>query len=144
MLHVPYKGAGPLRQDLLGGVVDMQFEGVLGNLSFLRAGNLVALGTASADRLPPVPEIATFREQGIDMTVENWHGMTAPAGLPVAIATSVYQTLTTLLQRKEVLDKLAVYGVFYKPMTGAAFNAYVAAQIEIWKPQIVAAGVAGQ
>ena len=144
MLHVPYKGAGPLRQDLLGGVVDMQFEGVLGNLGFLRAGALVALGTASTERLPPVPELATFREQGIDMTVENWHGMTAPAGLPVAISSRVYAVLTALLQRKDVIDKLAVYGVFHRPMTGPAFNAFLAAQIELWRPQIVAAGVAGQ
>ncbi len=144
MLHVPYKGAAPLRQDLLGGVVDTQFEGVLGNLAFLRAGSLVALGTASPERLPPVPEIATFREQGFDMTVENWHGMTGPAAMPAAISTRMAQVLTALLQRKDVLDKLAVYGVFYKPMTGPAFNAYLAAQIDVWRPQIIAAGVAGQ
>jgi tripartite-type tricarboxylate transporter receptor subunit TctC len=144
LLHVPYKGAAPLRQDLLGGVVDLQFEGVLGNLALLRAGSLVALGTASAERLPPLPELATFREQGFDMTVENWHGLTAPAGLPPAILNRVYQVVQALLLRRDVLDKLAVYGVFYKPMTGAAFNSYVAAQIDIWKPQIIAAGVAGQ
>lgn len=144
MLHVPYKGAGPLRQDLLGGVVDMQFESVLGNLSFVRAGTLVALGTASGERLPPIPEVATFREQGVDMTVENWHGMTGPANLPPAITTRMAQVLNTLLQRKDVLDKLAVYGVFYQPMTGPAFNAYIASQIDVWRPQIVAAGVAGQ
>ena len=144
ILHVPYKGAAPLRQDLLAGIVDMQFEGVLGNLAFVRAGNMVALGTASPERLSPIPEVATFREQGFDMTVENWHGMTGPAALPVAITSRMSQVLTTLLQRKDVLDKLAVYGVFYQPMTSAAFNAYIAAQIDVWRPQIVAAGVAGQ
>ena len=144
LLHVPYKGAAPLRQDLLAGVVDMQFEGVLGNLSFIRAGTMVALGTASPERLSPIPDMPTFREQGFDMTVENWHGMTGPAALPAAISTRMYQVLGTLLQRKDVLDKLAVYGVFYQPMTGAAFNAYIASQIEVWRPQIIAAGVAGQ
>lgn len=144
ILHVPYKGAGPLRQDLLGGTVDMAFESVLGSLAFLQAGTLVALGSASAQRLPPLPELQTFREQGFDMTVDNWHGLTAPAGLPPAISSRLYQLVTTLLQRKDVLDKLAVYGVFYQPMTGAAFNTYVASQIDIWRPQIVAAGVAGQ
>ena len=144
MLHVPYKGAGPLRQDLLGGVVDLQLEGVLGSLSFVRAGSLVALGTSSPERLPPIPEVATFREQGVDMTVENWHGMTGPAALPAAITARMSEVLSALLQRKDVLDKLAVYGVFYQPMTGAAFNAYVTAQIDVWRPQIIAAGVAGQ
>ena len=81
MLHVPYKGAAPLRQDLLAGIVDMQFEGVLGNLSFIKAGTMVPLGTASPERLPPIPELPTFREQGFDMTVENWHGMTGPAAM---------------------------------------------------------------
>ena len=144
LLHVPYKGAAPLRQDLLAGVVDMQFEGVIGNLAFIRAGSMVALGSASPERLGPVPEIATFREQGFDMVTENWHGMTAPPALPAAISGRLNQVLMALLQRKDVLDKLAVYGVFYKPMTSAAFNAYVAAQVDYWRPQIVAAGVAGQ
>ncbi len=144
ILHVPYKGAGPLRQDLLGGVVDMQFEGVIGNIAFLRAGTLVALGTSSPDRLAPIPDVPTFREQGFNMTVENWHGLSGPAGLPASITGRLQQVLGVLLQRKDVLDKLAVYGVFYLPMTGPAFNAYIAEQIDIWRPQIIAAGVAGQ
>jgi tripartite-type tricarboxylate transporter receptor subunit TctC len=144
MLHVPYKGAAPLRQDLMAGVVDISLEGLLGSLPLIRAGSLVGLGTASAERLPPAPEFATFREQGVDMVTENWHGLTAPARLPAAITSRLVQGLDTLLQRKDVLDKLAVYGVFMRPMNSAAFNSYVAAQIEYWKPQIVAAGVAGQ
>lgn len=144
LLHVPYKGAGPLRSDLLGGVVDMQFEGVIGNLPFIRAGSLVALGTASPERLAPIPDIATFKEQGFDMTVENWHGLSGPANLPAAISNRVYQVVQELVKRKDVLDKLAVYGVFYRPMSGAEFNAFIPAQIAAWKPQIVAAGVAGQ
>ena len=144
MLHVPYKGAAPLRQDLLGGVVDAAFESVLGNLSFVRAGTMVALGTASQDRLGPVPEVPTFREQGFDLLSENWHGMTAPAGLPAPIANRMHETLTALMLRKDVLEKLSVYGIIYWPMTGPEFRAYVAAQVDYWKPQIIAAGVAGQ
>ena len=144
MLHVPYKGAAPLRQGMLGGEVDAMFESVTGNLAFLRAGTMVALGSASAERLETVPEVPTFREQGFDLVSENWHGMTAPAGLPAAIAARMHQVLLALMQRKDVLDKLAVYGVFYKPMTGPAFNAYVVAQVDYWRPQIIAAGVAGQ
>ena len=141
---MPYKGAAQLRQDLLAGVVDLSFEGVLGALAFVRAGTMVALGTSSPERLPPLPDLATFREQGFDMTVENWHGMTAPPGLPAPIANRMHQTLTALLQRPDVLEKLVAYGVFYKPMTTAAFNSYIANQIDVWRPQIVAAGAAGQ
>jgi tripartite-type tricarboxylate transporter receptor subunit TctC len=71
LLHVAYKGAGLLRQDLAAGVVDLQFEGLLGNLAFLKSGALRALGSASPERQAPVPEIATFREQGFDMTVTD-------------------------------------------------------------------------
>ncbi|MBL8336402.1 MAG: tripartite tricarboxylate transporter substrate binding protein [Rhodoferax sp.] len=144
MLHVPYKGAAPLRQGMLGGEVDAMFESVTGNLAFLKAGTMVALGSASPDRLEPVPDLPTFREQGLDMISENWHGLTAPPGLPPAIANRVHQVLLALLQRKDVLEKLAVYGVFYKPMTGPGFQSYVAAQLDYWRPQIIAAGVAGQ
>ncbi len=144
LIHVAYKGAAPLRQDLAAGVVDLQFEGLLGNLPLLRSGALVALASASPERQPPLPDVATFREQGLDMTVEYWHGLSAPAQLPTEIAGRMEEALRTLMGRQDVLDKLGVYGVFYKPMTRDAFNGYVRAQLEIWKPQIIAAGVAGQ
>lgn len=144
LLHVAYKGSGLLRQDLSAGVVDMQFEGLLGNLALLKAGTLVALGSASPERQAPLPDVATFKEQGFDMSVEYWHGLSAPAGLPAPIAERMEATLAKLMQRKDVLDKLGIYGVFYKPMSRKAFNDYVRDQLEVWKPQIIAAGVAGQ
>ncbi len=142
MLHVPYKGAGPLRQDLLGGTVDTAFESVTGSLPFLKAGTLVALGSASAERLEPIADVPTFREQGFDLLSENWHGISAPAGLPAPIVTRLSSVLSSLMQRKDVLDKIATYGVFYKPM--ADFKGFVAAQVDQWRPWIIAAGIAGQ
>ena len=86
----------------------------------------------------------TFREQGFDLLSENWHGLAAPHGIPAAIVERLNQVIPTLMQRKDVQEKMAIYGNFYRPMSGSEFNSYVAAQIEYWKPQIIAAGVAGQ
>ena len=73
---------------------------------------------------------------------------TGATGHPVPAAyekaNPALQTVAVGLDMARVLDKLGVYGVFYKPMTRDAFNGYVRAQLEIWKPQIMAAGVAGQ
>lgn len=144
LLHVPYKGAGPLRQDMLGGRVDVIFESVTGNLPYIKAGNVVPLGSASAERLSTIADVPTFREQGFDLLSENWHGLAAPHGIPAAIVERLNQVIPTLMQRKDVQEKMAIYGNFYRPMSGSEFNSYVAAQIEYWKPQIIAAGVAGQ
>ncbi|MGE0801190.1 MAG: Bug family tripartite tricarboxylate transporter substrate binding protein [Lautropia sp.] len=144
ILHVAYKGAALLRQDLAAGVVDLQFEGLLGNLPLLQSGALRALGSASPERQAPAPDVPTFREQGYDITVEFWHGLSAPAGLPPEIGDRMERVLAELMQRREVLDRIGNYGIFYQPMTRAAFNKLVVDQVELWRPWIVAAGVAGQ
>ncbi len=144
LLHVPYKGAALLRQDLTAGVVDLQFEGLLGSLALLQSGALRALGSASPERQKPVPEVATFREQGFDMNVEFWHGLSAPAGLPADIAKRMDQVITEVMQRPDVQERIGTYGLFYRPMSRDGFNQLVVNQLEQWRPWIVAAGVAGQ
>jgi len=144
LLHVPYKGAAMLRQDLAAGVVDLQFEGLLGNLAFLQSGALRALGSASPERQGPVPDVPTFSEQGFDMTVEFWHGLSAPAGLPPEIGDRMERVMNELMQRQDVQDRIGTYGLFYRPMTRTAFNKLVVDQVDLWRPWIIAAGVAGQ
>jgi tripartite-type tricarboxylate transporter receptor subunit TctC len=64
--------------------------------------------------------------------------------VPAEIGDRMERVLTELMQRQDVQDRIGNYGLFYRPMTRAAFNRLVVDQVELWRPWIVAAGVAGQ
>src|SRR4051794_6794262 len=82
MLHIVYRGGTPAMNDLLAGHLPLQFATVAQALPQYRAGQLRALGISSAERYRSVPEIPTFREQGIDVMTTEWYGLLAPAGTP--------------------------------------------------------------
>ncbi|MCR4520304.1 MULTISPECIES: tripartite tricarboxylate transporter substrate binding protein [Bosea] len=144
ILHVPYRGAGPLRIDLTAGIIGLQFEGIVTSVPQIAAGELFGLGVTSDKRLPAVPNIPTFREMGYDVSVKNWHGISAPANLPPAIAEKMSAALADICTRQAITDQFAKIGNYYDPMTSAEFSAFVADQIEVWRPMIIAAGAAGQ
>src|SRR5690606_25699482 len=86
LLHVPYKGATPALQDVLGGTVDMGFKTSLGVMPHLESGRLKPIAIASPERLPDLPNIPTMEEAGLaDFHVLSWNGISAPAGTPPAI-----------------------------------------------------------
>jgi tripartite-type tricarboxylate transporter receptor subunit TctC len=82
MLHIVYRGGTPALNDLLAGHLPLQFATVAQALPQYKAGQLRALGISSAERYASVPEIPTFREQGIDLVTTEWYGLLAPAGTP--------------------------------------------------------------
>src|SRR3954451_11150465 len=82
MLHIVYRGGTPAMNDLLAGHLPLQFATVAQALPQYRAGQLRALGISSAERYASVPEIPTFKEQGIDVVTTEWYGLLAPAGTP--------------------------------------------------------------
>jgi tripartite-type tricarboxylate transporter receptor subunit TctC len=139
LLHVPYRGAGPLRTDLLSGVVPMSFEGVVTSLPAIRSGALHGLAVTAEARVPLAPEIPTFRELGYDLIMKNWHGMAAPAGLSPAIAARLHAALAEICARRAVAEQFATIGNFWAPMTGPDFQAFVAGEIAAWRPRIIAA-----
>ena len=82
MLHIVYRGGTPAMNDLLAGHLPLQFATVAQALPQYKAGQLRALGISSAARYASVPEIPTFKEQGIDVVTTEWYGLLAPAGTP--------------------------------------------------------------
>lgn len=90
MLHVPYKGSGPLTTDLIGGQVDMSFDTITSVQPHVKSGRLRALATVTDKRVPQFPEVPTLDEAGIKgVTVRTWFGILAPAGTPKEIVTQL-------------------------------------------------------
>ncbi len=85
MLHVPYKGTGPMMTDLLSGRLDAASVGAAALLPFIKSGKVRCIATGSTQRLPPLPDVPTVAEQGFPgFEMTQWYGMLAPASMAKA------------------------------------------------------------
>lgn len=107
MLHIVYRGGTPAMNDLLAGHLPLQFATVAQALPQYRAGQLRALGISSAERYPSVPDIPTFKEQGVDLVTTEWYGLLAPAGTPKPIIEKLNTEMKRIMTLPNMGDRLA-------------------------------------
>src|SRR6185436_17272194 len=109
--HVPYRGAAPAVNDLLGGHVNMMFADIPVLLGNVTAGKLRALAIGSAKRAPSAPDVPTTAELGMPQVLaNNWYGLVAPSGIPADVAAKISSAAVEALNSTEVKDKLALQG----------------------------------
>jgi tripartite-type tricarboxylate transporter receptor subunit TctC len=140
--HVPYRGAAPAINDLLGQQVQMTFLDLPAILPHIRSGTLkpIALGTDA--RAPTAPDVPTTVELGMPaLRIENWYGMVAPAGTPPAIIAALNKITTTALADPAVKEKLAEQGLTTVGNSPEQFRDYIAAETAKWAKVIKDAGV---
>jgi tripartite-type tricarboxylate transporter receptor subunit TctC len=140
--HVPYRGAAPAINDLLGQQVQMTFLDLPAILPHIRSGTLkpIALGTDA--RAPTAPDVPTTFELGMPaLRIENWYGMVAPAATPPAVIAVVNRITTTALADPAVKEKLAEQGLTTVGNSPAQFRDYIAAETAKWAKVIKDAGV---
>ncbi|WP_346771809.1 tripartite tricarboxylate transporter substrate binding protein [Bradyrhizobium sp. 170] len=140
--HVPYRGAAPAVNDLLGGHVNMMFADIPVLLGNVTAGKLRALAIGSAKRAPSAPDVPTTAELGMPQVLaNNWYGLVAPSGIPADVAAKIYSAAVEALNATEVKDKLALQGATTVGSTGEQFAAHVKAEMEKWAQVGKAGGV---
>jgi tripartite-type tricarboxylate transporter receptor subunit TctC len=140
--HVPYRGAAPAINDLLGQQVQMTFLDLPAILPHIRSGTLkpIALGTVA--RAPTAPDVPTTVELGMpELRIENWYGMIAPAGTPPAIVAALNKITTTALADPAVKEKLAEQGLTTVGNSPEQFRDYIASETAKWAKVIKDAGV---
>lgn len=140
--HVPYRGAAPAINDLLGQQVQMTFLDLPAILPHIRSGTLkpIALGTDA--RAPTAPDVPTTFELGMpELRIENWYGMVAPAGTPPAIVAALHKITTTALADPAVKEKLAEQGLTTVGNSPEQFRDYIASETAKWAKVIKDAGV---
>ncbi len=140
MVHIPYKGSAPAIQDFKAGVLKTYYDLLAQNMPMINAGEAVALAVAAPQRISQAPNVPTFREQGVDIVLENWLGVSAPAGVPADVVAKIHAAVGEAMALPAVREKLATWGIERRPMTSAEYAAFVAEQIVVWKPLIVDAG----
>jgi tripartite-type tricarboxylate transporter receptor subunit TctC len=140
--HVPYRGAAPAINDLLGQQVQMTFLDLPAILPHIRSGTLkpIALGTDA--RAPTAPDVPTTFELGMPaLRIENWYGMVAPAATPPAIIAALNKITTTALADPNVKEKLAEQGLTTVGNSPEQFRDYITSETAKWAKVIKDAGV---
>ncbi len=145
MQHVPYKGAGPALNDLLGGHVQLFFSTPSSMVGHVRNGKLRAIGITSKQRLPALPNVATFAEQGItDFDVKSLRGMLAPKGTPKPIIDRWSSESQKILRMPDIVEKMASQGMGPYFMTPHAFHAHMRSEFAKYAKVIKLADIKGE
>ena len=130
MMHVPYGGGSPATLAVLRGEVQMLFAGSLAVLAQIRAGGLKPLAIASDHRAAELPDVPTFREQGIDYVTGTWFGLMAPAKTPPDVITTLNREVSVALRSDAVRARLAEQGAEIVGGTPDDFARFLKAETE--------------
>jgi tripartite-type tricarboxylate transporter receptor subunit TctC len=141
VMHVPYKGAGPATNDLLGGQTDIYFATPPSIISMVKGGKLRALAVTSLKRIDVLPNIPTVAESGYPgFVAEDWKALVAPAGTPSQAITKMNQVMNTALARPEVVARLKDEGSVARGGTPAELGAFLKAENTRWGAAVKESG----
>jgi tripartite-type tricarboxylate transporter receptor subunit TctC len=142
VVHVPYKGDGPLMVDLLGGRVHFAIATPGTAAPQVREGKLRALATLLPSRSPLLPDAPTMAEAGLkELSVTPWGGVFGPKGLPRDIADRVSRELQAVLTRPEVREAFGKLAFEPRGSTPEQLAAYTREQLAVWRRAIADAGI---
>jgi len=143
IVHVPYRGAAPAINDLLGNQVQMAFLDLPVLLPHIKAGLLKPIALGAPQRAPTSPDVPTTAEVGMpDLLIENWYGMIAPAGTPEKIIATLNRITNEAMSDPQVKQKLADQGLTVAGDTPKHFRDYIGAETKKWAKVIKEAGLA--
>ena len=141
MVHVPYKGAGPLMVDLLAGQVDLAFDGMGTSSVQIKAGKLVPLAITSNQRNPVLPSVPTVQEAGVPgYEVRTWYGVWAIKGTPAPIKERMYKEIVRAINEPDLKRIWAEQGADAGGMRPAEMQKLVRVEIEKWAKVVKDAG----
>lgn len=142
LTHIPYKGAAPAIQDLVGGQVKVMMLDLASGLSILKSGKVKPLAIAAPARAQAMPDVPTMTEAGIkDMEAYAFQGLLAPAGTPRDIVVKLNTALNAALKDPAVVKKFADFGTEITPGTPEQFFKYSRAEAERWGRVIRTTGI---
>ena len=142
IVHVPYKGAGPMMQDLIAGNVDMAFDGMGTSANQIKAGKLRPLAVSSGTRNFMLPDTPTLKELGIpDFEVTSWYAMWVPKGTPKEVTDRLYQEVVKILQMPDIKAIWESQGATAGGQPPAEFGRFVHSEVQRWGKVVKDAGI---
>jgi tripartite-type tricarboxylate transporter receptor subunit TctC len=141
LVHVPYKGGGPVVIDLVGGQIQIVFASVASVLPQIKAGKIRGVAVTTAKRSALMPDLPTIAETGLPgYEAKNWYGMLAPAKTPRAIINRLNAETVKVLNMPDVKSILFKQGLDAAPSTPEKFGAYIKSESAKWAKVIKASG----
>ena len=141
MLHVPYRGAAPALNDLIGGQVQVMILPIISSIEHIKAGRLRALAVTTATRLEVVPDVPTVAEFLPGYDVSDWTGIGVPRNTPAEIVDKLSTEINAALGDPKMKARLADLGSVLMPMSRADFGKLIADETEKWAKVVKLAGI---
>jgi tripartite-type tricarboxylate transporter receptor subunit TctC len=140
-LHVPYKGSLPGLADLIPGNVQLFFDSIASSLPHVKSGRIRALGVASGQRSPALPDVPAIGESLKGFEADSWFGLMMPAGAPRDIIARMNAEVQRVLATQDVKDRLLAQGGFATGGTPEQLAERIRADIAKWSKVVRAAGI---
>ena len=137
MTHVPFKGAAPLKQELIAGRINLGGDQLSSSLAEIKAGRIKALATNASNRIPDLPDVPTVRELGYPaMEADGWNGLFAPAKTPREVIERLQKETAAAVRHPETAKRLREIGAEPVGSTPAEQDAILKRQVEQFRPII--------
>jgi tripartite-type tricarboxylate transporter receptor subunit TctC len=141
MTHVPYKGAAPAMNDLIGGQIQLMFDNLASSLAQVRAGRIRALAVTTAKRSALAPDLPTIAESGLPgFDISTWFGIFVPANTPPEIVDRLHSEFTRALAMPDIRDKMLALGAEPVGSRPGEFSAYIRTEADKYARVIKASG----
>ncbi|MBS7699958.1 MULTISPECIES: tripartite tricarboxylate transporter substrate binding protein [unclassified Chelatococcus] len=108
--HIPFNGAAPVMQAIIANTVQMYIGAPSTVMPQVEAGKAVALGALSSERIPSLPQLPTFKENGVELTYNSWFGLLAPAKTPIDILEKINADVNKMLENETIKKQLVDLG----------------------------------
>jgi len=141
MLHVPYRGSGPMLNDLLGGQIEAAFDNLPSSIQYIKAGKLRALAVTTERRLEMLPDVPTLAEFLPGYEASSWIGIGAPKDTPKDVIEKLSNEIDSGLRDPKIKGRFADLSAVVFTGSPADFGKVIAADIEKWRKVMRAAGV---
>ncbi len=142
LMHVPYKGSGPMLTDLIGGLTQATFNGLPSLIGQIKGGALIPLAVGSATRSPSLPNVPTIAESGYKgFETSQWYGVITPAGTPKEIINKLQKEIAIALKSKEGTKRMVEDGATLVGNTPEDFAKFIKAEQARWGAVITKAKI---
>jgi len=139
--HIPYRGAGPALQDLVGGQVDMMFDGLGSSATHIKGGRIKALMVSGDKRSAAFPDVPSAKEVGLpDYTVTTWYGIWAPKGTPAPVQAAAIAEIKKAVESPELKAVWANQGAEFSTMNPTQFATFINSEIKRWRTVVKTSG----
>ena len=141
MMAIPYKGSNPALMDTISGTTHVMFPSLISATPLIRSGSLKALAVAGEQRTDVFKDLPTLKELGVNVSVDQWYAIFAPAGTPPEVVQVLNKALNTSLDDPEVVEKFSGQGAFVQTSAPEELGQRVEQEIAKWKSVVAHTGL---